>query len=316
MIDGRLMNLRMPFAENGERDILSGTSWQMAEHGKGDPASLWAIADKALVSSDFLSYVKALKSGREQVIKFDISKGSWTTSRDLYTIAQLKSGAYVQVPHEPYVLSDGQGIRQSDVYNYLYCKGLVGIDCSGFVWQTLCYVADKAKVDLPARFRRILGAPSGDTASYYVGTSFYNSKSSVLETVDDKIENLRPGDILLFITSDGTAIHSAIIQSVDFEKGIIRYMQSTDEAPADERGVHESEIDFDPAHPEVSLKDPSVNWTQLRPPPFPGEMASPYNTDGSRFRAFPEKGGGKVVRLKMLASLKFPLPSSEVSDKN
>jgi hypothetical protein len=217
----------------------------------------------------------------------------------------MSSGAYVQLPHEPWVLTGGQGIRQSDIYNYLYCMGLVGIDCSGFVWQTLCYVADKAGVDLPARFRRILGAPSGDTANYYVGTSFYNSGSKALENIDPKIKNLRPGDILLFITQDGSAIHSAIIQDVDFSKGIITYMQSTDEAPSDERGVHESTISFDPARPELSLKDPDVTWNQQRDPPFPGEMESPYSNDGARFRAFPEKGGGKVVRLKILATLKF-----------
>jgi hypothetical protein len=65
--------------------------------------------------------------------------------------------------------------------------------------------------------------------------------------------------------------------------------------------VHESFIRFDPAKPDASLKDPSLVWTQRRLPPFEGERSSKFTDDGDRFRAFPEFGGGTVVRLRALA---------------
>ncbi|AEF85813.1 hypothetical protein TREPR_3549 [Treponema primitia ZAS-2] len=86
---------------------------------------------------------------------------------------------------------------------------------------------------------------------------------------------------------------------MDLNEGVIRYLQSTDEAPLNERGVHESLIYFNPAHPELSLGDPSLVWTQARYPSFPGEMASAFSDDGERYRAF---GGGRVVRLRALAA--------------
>jgi hypothetical protein len=95
--------------------------------------------------------------------------------------------------------------------------------------------------------------------------------------------------------------HAAIIQSIDFRNGVIRYLQSTDEAPLLERGVHESFIYFDPANPAASLKDPDLHWTQKRFAPFPGEKDSPFSDDGERYRAFSEFGGGKVVRMRALA---------------
>jgi hypothetical protein len=94
--------------------------------------------------------------------------------------------------------------------------------------------------------------------------------------------------------------HSAVIQSVNFSTGTIRYLQCTDEAPLGERGVHESFIYFDPARSRTSLSDPSLNWTQKRYAPFPGEKESPFADDGNRYRAFPELGGGRVVRLRVL----------------
>jgi hypothetical protein len=116
----------------------------------------------------------------------------------------------------------------------------------------------------------------------------------------DEIRNLRPADILLFRSADGAMSHSAIIQSIDFSKGVIRYLQCTDEAPLQERGVHESFIYFDPAKPQLTLSNPELRWTQKRYAPFPGEKDSPFSDDGERYRAFPEKGGGRVVRLRAL----------------
>jgi hypothetical protein len=279
------------------------------DKGKGDSVSLWRGIDAALFSSDFRQYTAALSDGKEKVIIFDIASQAWSVSRDLFDIARLKSGYYVQLPHKPSVLVSGKALTAADVYNYLYCVPRAGIDCSGFVWQVLCYAAAKGGIDLPARLSRSLGVPvdsAGNSGvSYYIGTSFFNSKSREIETVDDKIDNLRPGDILLFMASDGTAVHSALIQSIDREQGLIRYLQSTDEAPQDQRGVHESFISFDPSRSGLSLKDPSLKWSQQRYPPFPGEMASPFSNDGDRYRAYPESGGGKVVRLKIMSELRW-----------
>jgi hypothetical protein len=177
------------------------------------------------------------------------------------------------------------------------------MDCSGFVWHVLSYVAKQGGLDLGNALRRSLGVPRGDDPAWYVGTSFFNSKSSQITAVQDKIKNLRPADIILFRGSDGSIAHSAVIQSVDFKRGIIRYLQSTDEAPLPERGVHESFIRFDPADTEIPLSDISLNWTQQRQAPFPGEKASPFSDDGDRYRAFGELGGGRVVRLRLLTQV-------------
>jgi hypothetical protein len=213
----------------------------------------------------------------------------------------MKAGSYRGLLHRPYILVSGRGVEEADVYNYLYCIARTGMDCSGFVWHVLSYTAKAGGVDLGKALARDVNVPAGGDPSYYVGTWLFNSRSSQIIAVKDEIRNLKPADILLFRAVDGGMAHSAVIQSVDLAKGIIRYLQCTDEAPAPERGVHESYIRFDPATPGLSLKDPSVNWTQKRQPPFDGETGSPYVTDGLRFRAYPELGGGRVVRFKALA---------------
>jgi hypothetical protein len=215
----------------------------------------------------------------------------------------MKAGAYRGLPHRPYVLTAGRGILESDVYNYLYCIGWAGMDCSGFVWYVLSSVANTAGVDLGRSLRRVIGSPRGREVSYYVGTGFFNSNNRELITVQDEIQNLKPLDVILFRGVDGSMVHSAIIQSINWETGMIRYLQSTDEAPLSERGAHESYIRFDPAQPEMSLSDPRVMWTQSRYPPFPGEKASPFSNDGERYRAYPELGGGKVVRLRIMQEI-------------
>ncbi len=97
-------------------------------------------------------------------------------------------------------------------------------------------------------------------------------------------------------------VHSAIIQSVDLTKGVIRYIQCTDEAPPEQRGVHESYIYFDPADPHLRLTDLKITWSQERYPPFPGEKASPFSDDGERYRAYSEIGGSRVIRLRSMAA--------------
>jgi hypothetical protein len=302
IIGGRVMNLRMPFAQNYERSELAGQEWEFIGGGKADPGLLWELIAECLKAEDFARYTAALGDGREKVRILDIPSRTWTTSRDIFDIARMKAGSYRGLPHQPYVLVSGGEAVQSDVYNYLYCIGWVGMDCSGFVWHVLTYAARRGGLDLGQALRRALGAPRGGDAARYAGTGFFNSSSSEIIAVDDRIVNLRPLDVLLFRGADGSMVHSALIQSVDFSGGIIRYLQCTDEAPLNERGVHESIIRFDPSHTEKRLSDPSLVWSQKRYPPFPGEKTSPFSDDGQRFRAFPELGGGRVVRLRAMAA--------------
>ncbi|MDR0401116.1 MAG: peptidoglycan endopeptidase [Treponema sp.] len=303
IIGGRVMNLRMPFAENNERSELADRDWEILGGGKADPRYLWEAIEEIFKTEDFLNYTRTVRDGREKVIVFDIPTKTWSASFDLFDIARMKAGAYRGLPHRPYVLVSGSGIQESDVYNYLYCVGWIGMDCSGFVWHVLSYVARKAGVDLGRSLGRSIGGPRGSDPSRYVGTVFFDSRSRELITVKDEIRNLRPADVLLFRGEDGSIVHSAVIQSVNFSTGVIRYLQSTDEAPLAERGIHESFITFDPDRPELSLSDPAVSWNQARYPPFPGEKASAFSNDGERYRAYAEKGGGKVVRLRIMAGI-------------
>ncbi|MCL2762080.1 MAG: peptidoglycan endopeptidase [Treponema sp.] len=301
IIGGKVMNIRMPFAENNERDTLIENGWEFLGGGKGNPDMLWPAIEAVLDSKDFARYGATLSDGREQVIIFDIPTQSWHSSRDLFDIARMKAGSYRGLPHRPYVFASGKGIEETDVYNYLYCIGLIGMDCSGFVWHVLSYIAKQRGLDLGRAVSRALGVQRGMDPAWYVGTSFFNSRSSHIVSVTDTINNLRPADIILFRGASGAMSHSAIIQSIDLKKGVIRYLQSTDEAPLHERGVHESFIYFDPAKPTVSLSDPGLNWTQQRQAPFPGEKPSPFSDDGERYRAFDELGGGRVVRMRLIS---------------
>jgi len=270
---------------------------------------LWPAIPTILDFAAFLQYPTVLPSGMAQVIIFDIPSGTWRSSRDLFDIARMKAGSYRGLPHRPYVLVTGRGVQESDVYNYLYCIGLAGMDCSGFVWHVLSYIGQQGGINLGRILSQTLGAPSGSNPSRYVGTYFFNSNSSHIIAVNDAIRNLRPADIILFRGQDGNMAHSAVIQSVDFSKGIIRYLQCTDEALLPERGVHESFIYFNPANPGLSLRNPELVWTQKRFAPFPGEKDSPFSGDGERYRAFAELGGGRVVRLAPLVPVLASLNS-------
>lgn len=303
VVDGQIMTLRMPFAQNFERQELAGTELVIYGDGKADPRFLWERVDSILRSRDFGTYLAALTDGREKVIVFDLATQTWQLSRDLFDLAGMKAGAYRGLPHRPYVYVSGDGVESTDVYNYLYSVGRVGMDCSGFVWHILSAVAESQGFDLGESLARTLGVREGKEPSFYVGTQFFDSDSRHLMQVDDEIRNLKPGDVMLFRSRDGRAGHSAVIQSIDFDNGVIRYLQSTDEAPQRERGVHESFIYFDPDRPEMRLSDPSLDWSQNRFAPFPGEYASAFSNDGERYRADFGEGGGKIVRLKALADL-------------
>ncbi|MDR1837672.1 MAG: C40 family peptidase [Treponema sp.] len=300
IIGGRIMNIRLPFAENNERDILLETGLEFFADGKGSPDMLWPVIEEILDSPGFEEYITALSTGRERVFIFDIPERKWRVSADLFDIARMKAGSYRGLPHRPYVLTSGSGPLESDVYNYLYSIGHMGMDCSGFVWYVLSYIGRQGGIDLGRTLGAALGVPRGGDPSRYVGTSFFNSVSSQIIAVNDEIRNLRPADIILFRDSDGGIAHSAIIQSIDFARGTIRYLQCTDEAPLFERGVHESFINFNPANTGASLSNPYLNWTQKRFAPFPGEKDSPFSDDGERYRAYSEHGGGRVVRIRAL----------------
>ena len=303
ILGGKVMNLRMPFAQDYERDKLTEEEWGFLGGGKGNPDFLWENINQILDGEDFRTYTETLSDGKEKVIIFDLPTQTWTLTRDLFDIARMKAGSYRGLLHRPYVLVSGRGLEESDVYNYLYCVGLTGMDCSGFVWHVQSYIAAAGGLDLGRTLSRALGVRAGDDPSRYAGTGFYNSNSSQIVPVKDEIRNLRPADILLFRAADGGMSHSAVIQSVNVSSGTIRYLQCTDEAPLSERGVHESYIYFDPKNTAVSLSDPSLAWTQNRYPPFPGEKTSPFSDDGKRYRAYPELGGGKVVRLRAVAEV-------------
>jgi hypothetical protein len=301
IIGERVMNLRMPFAQNYERSELVNHSWEFIGGGKANPVYLWSIISELLESEDFKSYTETLQDSREKVAIFDIPSQTWTTSRDLFDVARLKAGSYRGLPHRPYILNSGSEIRDTDVYNYLYCIGWVGMDCSGFVWHVLNFTAKAGGLDLGQRLRTVIGVPRGADPAYYAGTWFFNSDSREIIAVDDKLSNLQPADVLLFRGEDGSMVHSAIIQSIDLKEGVIRYLQCTDEAPLEQRGAHESHIYFDPSNPNLRLTDTELTWQQERYAPFPGEKESPFSDDGKRYRAYSELGGGRVIRLRTMA---------------
>jgi hypothetical protein len=297
VVGERVITVRLPFAENHERDALIEGGWEFIGKGKSDPAALWPTIETTFASADFALYIAALSDGREKVVMFDIPLQRWSVSEDIFDIARMRAGSYHGLPHKPYVLVSGTGARERDVYNYLYCIAWTGMDCSGFVWHTLSFIAGRRGVNLGEYLAKRLRLPAGVDPSYYMGTSFYNSRSAELEAVEARVRNLRPADIILFRASDGSMAHSAIIQSVNFATGVIRYLQETDEAPQRERGAHESFIFFDPMNTDVHLSDTSLVWSQKRYSAFPGEKESAFSDDGARYRAF---SGGRVVRLRVL----------------
>jgi len=131
-----------------------------------------------------------------------------------------------------------------------------------------------------------------------VGTWIYNPQAGYTEKIKDEIENIRSGDIILFRGKEGVIKHSAIIESIDRKNGIMTYLQSTDWALPEERGVHKSTVYFNPNISHLSLKDKSLIWNQKIKPAFEGEPSIPWKNDGERYRAYPEYGGAMVVRFK------------------
>lgn len=299
-VGGRFITLRMPFGENGERADLAEGELPILGGGKADPARLWKKIDALLETQDFRSYVEALSDGREKILIFDLEKRSWSQTNDWFYIDRMNKGAYPGLPHRPFVVSRGGGVEESEVYDYVYCVGRLGMDCSGFVFHILKSVGAWAGIDLERKLGYSASAPSSGRSTQNIGSWFFDPQNRALVAVKDEVRNLRPGDVILFRAEDGSTLHTAVIQSIDRGKGRIRYLQSTDEAPRPERGVHDSLILFDPAKPATSLKDPALTWLQTRAPTFAGEILSPYRDDGERYRSA-QGGGGAVVRLRALS---------------
>ncbi len=303
LIDGQFMTIRMPFGENGERGDLAEGDFGVLGGGKSNPAVLWRSIDQLIASADFHNYVDSFADRSEKIIIFDLEKKSWSVSTDWFYIDRMNQGSYPGLPHKPYVVSRG-GLDAPAVYDYIYCVGRVGMDCSGFVFYVLKSLAAAGGVNLEKKLGySALKPPSSKKSTQNIGSWFFAPGNPALTVIDDRIENLRPGDVILFRAEDGSTLHTAVIQSVDLGRGLIRYLQSTDEAPRADRGVHESYIQFDSAKPGASLRDTGLVWLQTREPTFAGEILSPYRDDGERYRST-VGGGGVVVRLKALAKLR------------
>jgi len=308
-LGGKVLTLRMPFAQNNERSELAETSLEVLGGGKAYPLAIWESVDSLLATEDFKLYLAALSDGRKKGLSFDLEKRSWSIVLDRFYIERMESGDYPGLPNRPFVLVSGRGGTVPDIYNYIYCIGRLGMDCSGFVWFSLKTLATAGGLDLDKALLRATGAPRKEQASLYAGTRFFDPRNKAVREIKDEVGALLPGDVILFRAEDGEPLHSAIIQSIDFVEGKIRYLQSTDEALRDERGVHESFILFDPSHPEASLRDPGLIWMQRREAAFSGEILSAYSDDGERYRAV-IGGGGTVVRVRVLEKIVARLSAS------
>ncbi len=302
-IRGRRLTVRVPFALNDERE--GGRGYTQAFHldGKGTPAELWPFIDGVLASRKFTRYAEQIESRGEKVIVFDLVRRSYTVSRDPPLLKTMKRGDYPGTPTRIHVLRDGGRLTEADIYNYLYAVASVGVDCSGFAYHIQEEIARAYGMEMD----RVLGESLGvdpRLARSWVGVWFYDPANRYTETVGDRIEDLRPADMILFRGSDGKFKHSAIIQSIDFQAGIIRYVQSTDWAVQKDRGVHISEIRFDPSQARVGLHHYTVRWLQEVRPPFEGEQEPrDWLNDGDRYFWYSEGGGSLVARPRFLANV-------------
>ncbi len=302
-IDGQTFHLRIPFGENGERVENGIFRQQIAFGGRAEPPQIWGLVASLLASGDFQQYKDALVEPGQKVVLLYIDTGSWAASGDPDELSRVTGVPYPGTRTQVVVIKDGSVLQVEDIYNYLYCVGSVGMDCSGFVYFIQKSIARSLGADLNQIIGSCLGA-SAEKVPLILGLWYYDPPNGYADTVEDRIINLRPGDIFLFRGHGGKFRHSAVIQSIDLDQGVIRYIQDTDWAPQPERGVHESFIYFDPGNPDVSLGDPSVRWTQRVLPTFKGEPGLRYwRDDGDRYRAEWPTGHSLVVRLKPVEQL-------------
>ncbi len=301
-IRGRSLTLRMPFGLNGEREGSRRWVQRFYLGGKGSPEELWRQIDAVLASRQFNEYLDALAAPGEKVVRFDLERGSYSVSQEPELLEALKNGSYPGSPARIFVYRSQAELSEADLYNYLYAVAAIGVDCSGFSHYFLQTLARAYGTDLDRGLAAIWHTPPEQVRNR-VGLWFYHPATGFTEAVPDRIEDLRPGDMILFRGSDGLLKHSALIQSIDYDQGLIRYVQSTDWAIKADRGAHASLIRFDPQRPGVGLGHYSVQWLQQVRPPFDGEREPrDWRTDGDRYRWYPAAGGSLVVRLRALAA--------------
>lgn len=291
---GRKLLLRIPFAERNER--FSGQEIFMG--GKGDPEILWQKIREIQKEPSFAEYQEVLLQPNEKLVLLNLPQKDYQIFSDKKKIEEIKARFRGNKMY-PYEIKESASFSEIDNYNYYYLKR-VGVDCSGFSFRFLRAIALQYGVDLYEEIGKKLGVKP-EHAPLYIGTWYYNHWNT--EGVEDKIINLRPGDLILFPDWRRPVVHSTVIQSIDFRKGRVRYVQCTDWVfDRVERGPHNSKIIFDLSFPEKSLSDPSLIWTQRLGPTFEGETC-PYgnNSDGYRYLLPPYRG--KVVRLKRVAEL-------------
>ena len=299
--------VRIPFGQSGERRGGAGFHQRIFLGGKGDPEKIWTEIDRLLASEAFAEYVSRLQRPAAKTVIFDLEQRQVSVYFDPTLNDLLREGPYPGTRTKVYVLKTGSHISSTDVYNFLYCIGAVGLDCSGFIYNVQKTIAAAFGLDLDRRAAADLGTEV-DQLPGIIGLWFFDPEVRFSEVVDDRIDNLRPGDVILFrgrVPGRGIWFrHSAVIHSVDFDRGLIRYLQCTDWAAAEERGVHDSWVRFVQADPKTILGDPSLEWSQTIQPTFAGETPLRYwQNDGHRYRSYREAGGSLIVRLKIIKTL-------------
>ena len=299
--------VRIPFGQSGERRGGAGFHQRIFLGGKGDPEKIWTEIDRLLASEAFAEYVSRLQRPAAKTVIFDLEQRRVSVYFDPTLNDLLREGPYPGTRTKVYVLKTGSHISSTDVYNFLYCIGAVGLDCSGFIYNVQKTIAAAFGLDLDRKAAADLGTEV-DQLPGIIGLWFFDPEVRFSEVVDDRIDNLRPGDVILFrgrVPGRGIWFrHSAVIHSVDFDRGLIRYLQCTDWAAAEERGVHDSWVRFASADPKTSLGDPSLEWSQTIQPTFAGETPLRYwQNDGHRYRSYREAGGSLIVRLKIIKTL-------------
>ncbi len=316
-VRGQSLLLRIPFGMNGERHDASSTAPDFFGDGKALPDRLWPAIEAALDSEDARSYVACLLAPGEKTVRFDLASRSWIDVTPKADDPDADSGdAVVESPSEAEAPSETGNpmfvflhkkdgwIDASDIYDYLYCLAVIGLDCSGFSYYMQKSIAAELGADLDA----VLGSRLGirpDAVPGLAGIELFTPVNGLAEEVPDYIAFLRPGDIILFRGQLGRFKHSAVIQSIDRTRGILRYVQCTDWAPRAVRGVHDSYLEFNPSRWDERLGTEDVRWMQEIEPAFPGELEpTGWLNDGDRYRnPWSNYGEGIVVRLKALKAL-------------
>ncbi len=304
-VDGIYMKFRIPFGQNEERFI----SQRIFYGGKGNPQVIWPEIIRLTKTEDFRKYINTIKSEGSKIVVFNLIEKNWISFSEELEILDLPQDPYPGSKDTVYLFKNDSNLTSNDLYNYLYCVGSIGMDCSGFVY----YIQKSITKALGTDLDEILGIRmkrEPEYVSHGVGLSLYSAWPEEWETVNDRITDLRPGDMILFSGWRKRFSHSAVIQSIDWAKGEIIYVQSTDWTPQYTRGVHKSYIYFNPDNPDISISDKSVRWTQRIYPAFIGEPGFRYwRTDGDRYRSYKESGGSSVIRSKFVRNLiekKFP----------